>query len=106
MKPIKDANLLIVHICPPSILEDKADARKSGRAPRAPLPQAEQSRRCALSLFYSSIAPAPPLALLHSAHTYLDLVAPACTPRPARASPPYSASCTPAGIAQLCGCPC
>lgn len=45
------------------------------------------SRGCALSLFYASITPAPPLALLHSARTYSDLVASACTPRPSTASP-------------------
>lgn len=40
------------------------------------------SRGCALSLFYASIIPAPPLAPFNGAHTCLDLVAPTCTPCP------------------------
>lgn len=59
----------------------------SGRSPRTALPQAEQSRGCALSLFYASITPASPLASPHSTHTCPDLAAPVYTPCPGTASP-------------------
>lgn len=63
------------------------EGKQSGRAPRAPLPQAKQGRCCALSLFYITITPASPLALLRSTHTCLNLVAPASTRCPGTASP-------------------